>query len=327
MDSRTWQAWQEQRATFLSDPYGWLSVTSFTWLTDKPQQLPDFPGNWHVEYEDGDKIIAHGIFEPNTVEYCGKPVTEVTIVCLNEEDDVDLRTIAAEGEAKIAEVGMRGGRYRIRVRDPKSQNLANFTQVPIYDYDDESRVLAYFRPFSHVRKVGIDTFLDDVSSTAELVGVIDFMYKGVPTSLVVQGNPEGTLTAVFGDGTNWKETSGWRFVNFAGPDSPDNTITEELVRIATESDSKEKWESGKSGVVDNNFDFEVSETDVDDEYKEVPLEKDITRENLEKYANVVVDFNTAQNFMMEFTDFTTCPKPPAGNTISAHVRAGEKKYR
>lgn len=38
-----------------------------------------------------------------------------------------------------------------------------------------------------------------------------------------------------------------------------------------------------------------------------------------------VDFNRAVNFPAHFTPFGTCPTPPAGNTLSVPVRAGERK--
>jgi uncharacterized protein len=40
---------------------------------------------------------------------------------------------------------------------------------------------------------------------------------------------------------------------------------------------------------------------------------------------VVLDFNTAYNPPCAFTEYATCPMPPASNRIAAKVRAGEKK--
>lgn len=39
---------------------------------------------------------------------------------------------------------------------------------------------------------------------------------------------------------------------------------------------------------------------------------------------VVLDFNRAVNLPSAFSDFGTCPKPPAGNVLSVAVEAGEK---
>ena len=42
---------------------------------------------------------------------------------------------------------------------------------------------------------------------------------------------------------------------------------------------------------------------------------------------VTLDFNTAYNPPCAFTEYATCPMPPAGNRIAAKVTAGEKAYR
>ena len=40
---------------------------------------------------------------------------------------------------------------------------------------------------------------------------------------------------------------------------------------------------------------------------------------------VPLDFNRAVNFPSAFSDYGTCPKPPAGNTLTIPVEAGERK--
>jgi uncharacterized protein len=40
---------------------------------------------------------------------------------------------------------------------------------------------------------------------------------------------------------------------------------------------------------------------------------------------VTLDFNRAVNFPSAFSDYGTCPKPPAGNTLHIPVEAGERK--
>jgi uncharacterized protein len=41
-------------------------------------------------------------------------------------------------------------------------------------------------------------------------------------------------------------------------------------------------------------------------------------------GTVVLDFNRATNLPCAFTDFATCPLPPAGNHLPFEVEAGEK---
>ncbi len=41
---------------------------------------------------------------------------------------------------------------------------------------------------------------------------------------------------------------------------------------------------------------------------------------------VMIDFNLAVNPPCAYTEFATCPLPPAGNRLSVAIRAGEKRY-
>ena len=42
--------------------------------------------------------------------------------------------------------------------------------------------------------------------------------------------------------------------------------------------------------------------------------------------HVILDFNKAYNWPCVFTDFATCPIPPAQNSLPIRVEAGEKMY-
>lgn len=44
----------------------------------------------------------------------------------------------------------------------------------------------------------------------------------------------------------------------------------------------------------------------------------------DEHGNVVLDFNRAVNLPCAFTDFATCPLPPAENRLPIAVEAGEK---
>ena len=45
-----------------------------------------------------------------------------------------------------------------------------------------------------------------------------------------------------------------------------------------------------------------------------------------KDGKVIIDFNKAYNPPCAFTEYATCPLPPAGNRLPISVEAGEKKY-
>ncbi|MFI9385993.1 DUF1684 domain-containing protein [Kutzneria sp. NPDC052558] len=44
-------------------------------------------------------------------------------------------------------------------------------------------------------------------------------------------------------------------------------------------------------------------------------------------GRVTLDFNRARNFPSAFTEYGTCPKPPAGNEVTVPVTAGERRFR
>jgi uncharacterized protein len=46
----------------------------------------------------------------------------------------------------------------------------------------------------------------------------------------------------------------------------------------------------------------------------------------DKDGNVMIDFNKATCPPCAYTDFATCPLPPAGNRLEVDITAGEKKY-
>jgi uncharacterized protein (DUF1684 family) len=44
----------------------------------------------------------------------------------------------------------------------------------------------------------------------------------------------------------------------------------------------------------------------------------------DEHGNVALDFNRAVNLPCAFTDFATCPLPPAENRLPVAIEAGEK---
>ena len=41
-----WSAWHGGQEARLSDPHGFLAITSLNWLSEEPQRFPDAPGEW-----------------------------------------------------------------------------------------------------------------------------------------------------------------------------------------------------------------------------------------------------------------------------------------
>ncbi|VDG75516.1 Protein of uncharacterised function (DUF1684) [Actinobaculum suis] len=206
-----WQAWHQRRKQELAAPHGWLSLISFTWLNSHPRTVRGFPGTFH---EVDGHVLAQ--FDPaEGVRRGGVVVAEASIVTAEDDSDLTLHW-----QDRIAEVGMRGGRYMVRIRDPHAPTRTGFAGVPVFAYDPNAVVTARFTAFPAPREVEISTAREGLRGTAHLVGEVTFRYDAAAHRLAVQGDPDGVLTAVFSDATSGQETDAWRFVSFPGPGLP-----------------------------------------------------------------------------------------------------------
>ncbi len=217
-DVAAWREWHEKRDQDLASEHGWLSLISFTWLSEERSWLGDFPGAWYTNHGVAVASFARGSsgassglkVTQNGHDFMGEAVFEFA------EGESD-KSLAAG--TRVAEVARRGGRYCVRVRDSIAPTLLQFTGVPTFDPDPQAVVAASFTSYEEPRIVDIETARKAVASTATLVGEVSFSFAGVACNLAVSGDPRGELTAIFHDETNGEETADWRFVSFPGPDS------------------------------------------------------------------------------------------------------------
>ena len=215
----SWHEWHEKRNQDLAEEHGWLSLISFTWLSEERSWLGDFPGIWYANHD-----AAVASFQRSAVPSDAVTVTRDGVDFLGEavfelaEGESDFSLVAG---TRVAEVAKRGGRYCVRVRDSIAPTRLQFEGVPTYDYNPEAAVSASFTAYETPRTVAIETARKGVSSSATLVGEVSFSYDGVACTLAVSGDPAENLTAIFYDETNGSETADWRFVAFPGPNSAD----------------------------------------------------------------------------------------------------------
>lgn len=232
----------------------------------------------------------------------GQPATRVRITLGEDESDFSL-----SWQGKVAEVGMRGGRYMVRVRDPEAPVRREFIGVPTFPYDPTAVVEAAFTPYPAPRHVRIGTARPGLGGVATLVGKVRFTYDGVAVTLAVSGDPADELTAIFYDRTNGQETAAWRFVSFPGPNAVGTTPT------------------GPAGAPPSD---EVHSAG--DAHGRAPGKAcgDATGKARGGVAQrVQIDFNRSLNFPAAFTDFGTCPRPVPANVVPVAIRAGECRYR
>lgn len=213
-----WREWHDKRNEELASSHGWLSLISFTWLSEERSSISAFPGSWYADHGVAAcslQNLGEGWSVPvyrDGAEFSGEAVFDL--------DNGESQTSLQVG-TRVAEVARRGGKYAVRVRDSAAPTLKNFTGVPTFDYDPNAVVPAHFVPYSEPRVVPIETARSSVSSEATLVGEVVFSLDDGEFTLAVAGDPAGNLTASFYDASNGDETADWRFVSFPGPDSED----------------------------------------------------------------------------------------------------------
>ena len=125
-----WARWHDAREADLATDHGWLSLTGFHWLPDTATTLDALPGSWSAG-DGGATLTAAEIDGLRTIEP-GDGTVEGTITA----------TVAEAGSLpwvrhgdRLVELVLRGGRYAIRVRDPRAAERAAFDGIPTFDVD------------------------------------------------------------------------------------------------------------------------------------------------------------------------------------------------
>lgn len=222
-----WAQWHADRERVLQEDHGWLSLTGFHWLPADPGPLDGLPGRWQaddsgarVTFEDGDEVelwerpegLLDGVHEA--------AVHEATV-----DEQGSLRWLRW-GERQI-ELARRGGRYAIRVRDPRATTRTAFTGVPTFPLDP-----SWVRPARAVRRsrpdvLDVDTARTDLRQRARLdADVVIGLPDGSDVSLAATAGADGGFSILFHDTTNGIDTARWRVV-FAGvPDAGGHTVVD-----------------------------------------------------------------------------------------------------
>ncbi|MDN6487432.1 DUF1684 domain-containing protein [Ancrocorticia populi] len=210
-----WREWHDKRNEELASSHGWLSLISFTWLSEERSGISSFPGSWYADRGEAAvsfKDVEHAYALP--VYKDGEKFTGEAVYDLAEgESQTNL-----EAGTRVAEVARRGGKYAVRVRDSLAPTLKAFTGVPTFDYDPNAVVSGRFVPYPEPRVVPIETARSSVTSETTLVGDVVFSIDDDEFSLAVSRSGSGDLIAVFHDASNGEETADWRFVSVPGDD-------------------------------------------------------------------------------------------------------------
>jgi len=214
-----WKRWHEQRTETVSAPYGPLALTGTHWIEDHPEgRLPAMPGRWAV---DGDVLVLTA-GESDGILVDGRPLTG------------EVRLRADPGPAGDARVAYGGRRFVVLVRegvwgvrdfDPASPARRAFRGIEATPYDPRWSVPGHFTPYRGNRTVRVGN-ADGRERELGLDGELAFTLDGQDLTLrvAVQGN--GSLWAVFGDGTSGHGSYRFRFLRPAAPDAQGRTTVD-----------------------------------------------------------------------------------------------------
>lgn len=213
-----WQRFRNSRNTALASEYGWLTLTSFQWLEDRPAEVEHVPGLWSTDGTTA--FLTAAAAEGLTLVETGEPVDgTISAALANEESLLWVQYGGADGRRVVVELARRADKYAVRTRDSESPVFTGFDGVPTFDYRPDLVVEATFHPYPEPVDVPIGTANPLVDGVHRSVGELVFRLPGKDHEFHLQAEEEklGALTVTFHDETNGESTDEWRKVSTARP--------------------------------------------------------------------------------------------------------------
>ena len=218
-----WQRFRNSRNTALASEYGWLTLTSFQWLEDRPAAVELAPGLWSTDGTTA--FLTAAADEGLTLVSTGEPVDGTVSAALADEESLMwVQYGGADGRQVVVELARRANRYAVRTRDSKSPVFTEFDGVPTFDYRPDLVVEASFQPYPEPVDVPIGTANPLVDGVHRSVGELVFRLPGKDHEFHLQAEEDqlGGLSVTFHDETNGaappdKATAEWRKVSTARP--------------------------------------------------------------------------------------------------------------
>jgi uncharacterized protein (DUF1684 family) len=213
-----WERFRNSRNTALASEYGWLTLTSFQWLEDRPAEVELVPGLWSTDGTTA--FLTAAAAEGLTLVETGEPVDgTISAALANEESLLWVQYGGMDGRQVVVELARRAHKYAIRTRDSQSPVFTGFDGVPTFDYRPDLVVEARFLPYPEPVDVPIGTANPLVDGVHRSVGELVFRLPGKDHEFHLQAEEEklGALTVTFHDETNGESTDEWRKVSTARP--------------------------------------------------------------------------------------------------------------
>ncbi len=215
---QAWKEWHEAREQELAADFGWLTLTSFQWLSDNPIRIEGLPGKWSTNGSSAD-ITVDGSFGLVMFDD-DQPVDGTVTASLREGQS--LMWVRRENIA--AELAVRNQAYAVRTRDNNAETRTNFQGVPTFDYSEDWVLNARFEAYPAPQTENIASVREDTPLIAEAVGEVVFEFDGADHRLRAEARGDGGLSLNFHDATNGDATAAWRFVQTPAPDDKGSVV-------------------------------------------------------------------------------------------------------
>ena len=252
-----WQRFRTSRNRALAAEHGWLSLTSFQWLEDRPAAVDLAPGLWSTDGTTAFLTAARA--DGLTLVETGAAVDGTVSAALADEESLMwVQFGGGDGRQVVVELARRANRYAVRTRDAKSPVLTGFKGVPVFNFRPDLVVEAKFVPYPEPVDVPIGTANPLVDGIHRSVGELVFRLPGKDHEFHLQAEEEklGALTVTFHDETNGESTDEWRKVSTARP-RPDNTVILDFNRAINYPSAFTPYGTCPMPVKNNSLDYRI----------------------------------------------------------------------
>ena len=253
-----WERFRNSRNTALASAYGWLTLTSFQWLEDRPAGVELAPGLWSIDGTAA--FLTAAAPDGLTLVETGEPVDgTISAVLADEESLMWVQYGGGDGRQVVVELAMRAGKYAIRTRDSQSPVFTGFDGVPTFDFRPDLVIGARFVPYPEPVDVPIGTANPLVDGIHRSVGELVFRLPGLDHEFHLQAEEEklGALTVTFHDETNGESTDEWRKVSTARP-RPDGTVVLDFNRAINYPSAFTPYGTCPMPVKNNSLDYRIT---------------------------------------------------------------------
>lgn len=259
-----WHRFRKSRNTALASEHGWLTLTSFQWMENRPSRVDLVPGLWSTDGTGSAKgataFLTAAAKDGLTLVENGEPVDGTISASLSNEDSLLwVQFGGGDGKQMVVELVRRAHKYAIRTRDSRSPVFTEFDGVPTFDYDPGWVVQGRFEPYPEPVDVPIATANPLVDGMHRSVGEVVFRVPGIPHEIRLHAEEEklGALTVTFHDETNGISTDEWRKVFIPRP-RPDGSVVIDFNRAINYPSAFTPYGTCPMPVKGNSIDVEVT---------------------------------------------------------------------